>query len=76
MTEKQEFIPAEDLSSAERIATMNGYRARIREGDIPNKEELTYALDLLRTERSVSAGRTAAKKEAKAPAKPISLDEL
>ncbi len=76
MTEKQEFIPAEDLSSADRIAIMNGFRARIREGDMPTEEELTYGLDLLYTERSVSAGRTAAKKAAKAPAKPIPIEEL
>lgn len=75
MTEQQ-FVPAEDLSSADRIAIINGYRARIRENNPVSEEELSYGLDLVRTERSVSAGRTAEKKAAKAPPKAISLDEL
>lgn len=71
------FTPAEDLSSPERIALMNGYRARVRDEDDegPTPEELRYAIDLMRTERSVSAGRTSAKKAAAAP-KAVDLDDL
>ncbi len=80
MTEEQvEFnpTPADQLSSAERISTMNAYRARVRDPEDPGPtpEELRYSIELMRTERSVSAGRSSSKK-AKAEVAPIELDDI
>lgn len=77
MTEVNEFTPPEELSSPERIAIMNGYRDQIRgDGEDPSEEELKYGIELMRTERSVSAGRTAEKKASKAAPVPVSLDDI
>ncbi len=77
-TVERNFTPPEELSSPERIALMNGYRARVRDekDEGPDVEELRYAIELMRTERSVSAGRSSEKKAAKAPPKPIDLDDI
>ncbi len=77
--ESPEFnpTPPDQLSSAERITLMNGYRARVRdpEDSGPTPDELRYSIELMRTERSVSAGRSNEKK-AKAAPKPIDLDDI
>jgi hypothetical protein len=76
MTEVTQVAP-EELSSAERLSIINDYRSRVRQGEDVPDEELKYAVQLVQTERSAAAGRSAEKKStAKPAATPLSLDEL
>lgn len=76
----QPLPEAKSMSSSDRITAMNGLRSRILAGADVSEEELRWAIDLLREERSDAAKHRrkegAAVKEVNTPAAPISTADL